>query len=185
MAIAVLESIDKVQIQQKPVHDLESIFYVLLYLCLKFKGPGNLKRLPEDIPKDISMPIDSWFKHQHRFRELGERKRGQLDSFHDRFADRFSPYFQDLRQCMIDLFDVLFPPEELKVLENTHVRLFMDCKATHNAMLQVLDNVYKKLPDIDGGGDGDGCAKATPRKRPYADEDVNLAPRKGKKPVMD
>lgn len=170
MAIAVLESANRVQIQQKPVHDLESIFYVLLYFCLKFKGPGNLQRLPEDIPEDISMPIDSWFKHQIRFRDLGEKKRTQLDSFHIRFADRFSPYFQDLRQCMVDLFNILFPLVAFKQREG-HIRMFKNCRATHDAMLLILRNTYKDLPIIDYENGSGGHADPASKKRLHIDDD--------------
>ena len=146
MSLEVLHTAGDDQIKQKPSHDIESIYYVLLYICLKFKGPNNTRRTSEDI-KLISMPIDQWFDAYPRFRKLGEKKRAQLDDLQTRFIEKFPPYFDIVRQCMLDLWDILFPPS---VAGNGAVsRNIRACTATHNQVLAVLRGLYKNLPDVE------------------------------------
>ncbi|KAF9256068.1 hypothetical protein L218DRAFT_1007858 [Marasmius fiardii PR-910] len=42
-------------------HDLESIFYVLLCLCSRYKGPGENM----DVSKDKPLPYESWFTESY------------------------------------------------------------------------------------------------------------------------
>ena len=49
MSIEVLHNAGNKEIKQRPTHDLESIFYVLLYICTLYKGPDDLKRSAADL----------------------------------------------------------------------------------------------------------------------------------------
>ena len=39
-SILMAESGMHLPVKHRPVHDIESIFYVMLYFCMQFKGPG-------------------------------------------------------------------------------------------------------------------------------------------------
>jgi len=142
MAIEVLDFADGIPARQKPMHDLESLFYVMLYICMKLKGPKNLKRTKEDLV-GITIPIDQWFLMYPRHRELEEKKRAQLEYIETRFFSKFAPYFHELVDCMRSWWDVLFPP----IAPN--FRRLRDGRGTHDGVLKVLRQTYEKLPDYD------------------------------------
>jgi len=145
MAIEVLDTAGKSQIKQTPAHDLESVFYVLLYICLLFKGPGNMTRTKEDLQEYPSMAINTWFDLYPRFRDLADVKRGQLASFERRFLNKFAPYFHNLRTCVVALWDVIFPPVHV-IPGQEPLRDVMSCSATHTKVLEILRDTYNKLP---------------------------------------
>lgn len=101
-SIQILESADPAQICHTPVHDLESIFYILLYFCTKFKCPGNLKRLPKDV-MDIHIPMDSRFEPHTYLRKLAVKKSMCFRDFDTDFVDKFPSYFRNFRDCTIKL----------------------------------------------------------------------------------
>jgi hypothetical protein len=144
MSIEVLYSADSSQIKQKAAHDLESIFYVLLYICSKLNGPdGPMRMLGE--PEKIGLPIDQWFCLYPTFRDLGEKKFAQLMEIQSQFIDKFTHYFHDLRSCMMKLFDTLFPT--VSVGFDSELRHLKTCCGTHDAMIRILQDTYDQLPD--------------------------------------
>ena len=56
MAIEVLTNADHSSIVQKPKHDLESIFYVLLCFCFRYSGPRGIKAVYEE-----ELSLDKWY----------------------------------------------------------------------------------------------------------------------------
>jgi len=147
MSIEVLHHTGDKQIKQKPTHDLESIFYVLLYICTLYKGPDSMKRSLGDMDEMSSVAINDWFVMHKRFRDLADKKRGQLSQFESCFLSRFPPYFHDLRSCMSHLWDVLFPSPTGSA--DDPVRDLLSCMGTHEGMLEVLRATYSQLPDKD------------------------------------
>jgi hypothetical protein len=85
MSIEVLHHAGEKQIKQRPAHDLDSIFYILLYICTLYKGPGGTKRSSDDLEEMSSVAINDWFVMHKRFRDLADKKRGQLFQFETRF----------------------------------------------------------------------------------------------------
>ena len=141
MSVEVLRSAGGRDIKQKPAHDLESMFYILLYICLLFKGPGNTKKTASDWAHLPSMPITEWFGVHQRFRDLADKKAAHLLEIDTRFFDRFPAYFMDLCNCMSQLWNVLFPSQGDELLRNLG-----SCKGTHEEMLKILQLTYKQLP---------------------------------------
>jgi hypothetical protein len=118
-----------------PVHDLESIFYVLLYFCAKYTGPGTTK---------AGGDVEKWFEPQE-LRILALLKADQLDHIR-KFTKSFSPYFEDFASCIEELWEILFP---LDVGARGTWRDMFHSNATHAAMLVVLERKYAELPDVD------------------------------------
>ena len=147
MSIEVLHNAGNKEIKQRPTHDLESIFYVLLYICTLYKGPDDLKRSAADLEEMSSVAINDWFVMQKRFRDLADKKKGQLSQFETRFLRRFPPYFYDLCICLSHLWDVLFPSPTGEA--DDPKRDLSLCVATHEGMLEVLHVIYNELPDKD------------------------------------
>ena len=140
MSIEVLHHAGDKQIKQKPAHNLESVFYVLLYICTLYKGPDDLKRSAADLEEMSSVAINDWFVMQKRFRDLADKKKGQLSQFETCFLRRFPPYFYDLHICLSHLWDVLFPSPTGEA--DDPKRDLSLCVATHEGMLEVLHVIY-------------------------------------------
>jgi hypothetical protein len=168
MAIEVLNHAGNAQIKQKPTHDLESIFYVLLYICTLYKGPDATKRSLQDLDEMSSVPINGWFVMHKRFRDLADKKKGQLSQFETRFLRRFPPYFDDLRTCMSRLWDVLFPSPTGEA--DDPKRDLLSCAGTHEGMSEVLHAIYNQLPYEDAVETDPASSEAKAKKR-TADDD--------------
>jgi hypothetical protein len=140
-----MEILRKEVVLHKATHDLESIFYVLLFFCLKYKGPG-LARQKEDIVALTSYCIGQWFQ-PFSFDLLALKKRDHLEDFHHHFIKKFNPYFADLGDYVSQLWDILFPPEITG--KGRELRDLFNCDATHEAMIEVLQAAYDMLPDVD------------------------------------
>jgi len=133
MAIAMLR---KNKVLQNPAHDLESIYYVLLYFCLKYTRPGVTRPLKA---------IDDWFMRVS-FEWIGLKKKYQLENI-DGLLEQLEPYFADLSGCLRELWDVLFEPEYTP--RGNVWRNLDECVGTHDGMLHILEATFLELPDVD------------------------------------
>ena len=108
----------------KPRHDLESILYIIIYICTFIQGPGLLSfKIPTVFP-----PLLTWFTND-RTREIGYRKLAHLQCYDIAILPNFTPYWQDFAPFVKDLIIACFPvnarlPSELqyeralRILEN-------------------------------------------------------------------
>jgi Fungal protein kinase len=87
-------------------HDLESLFFVLVYLCTNLSGPGTI-RSQEELKVFSSIPLSSWFKISS-LHQIGINKAGALCNFRMNVLNFFAPYFEDLKPCMIQLFNAMY-----------------------------------------------------------------------------
>ena len=53
---------DEELVSHRLKHNLKSFFYILLYICMKYKAPST-KRVQEDLKHFRSFPIDDWFTY--------------------------------------------------------------------------------------------------------------------------
>lgn len=91
-------------IRHQPVHDLESIFYVLIWICSTYSAPGKLRK---NYPSNF--PLLSWTSPTVELSTLTYIKLGQIMTGPCVFTPAFTPYFAELEQCIRRLFGVLFP----------------------------------------------------------------------------
>ena len=109
-------------------HDLESFFYVMIYIFVKFDGPNGEM-------SEAKMPdfLDFWLT-SNNLRQMGDAKKGMLkDStlmFKMNYADHFSPYFRFLSKDM-----------------NRIRQLLGTGKVTHDKFIAILRDMVKNLPE--------------------------------------
>ena len=121
----------------RPKHDLESFFYVLLFICMKYKGPGT-KRTDDDLAHFQSFGIKEWFLWDATFKQLADSKVSQMTRFDRSFITKLDPYFNDLKNCLTSLYNAVFSTRNL-----------WDNTAEHQTMLNILQETYNELPDED------------------------------------
>ncbi|TWU73405.1 hypothetical protein ED733_003499 [Metarhizium rileyi] len=88
--------------QHSFMHDLESFFWVLFWICIHYSGPNERARVVER--------FDKW--NYADVEELAELKTGLVSNerhFLNRIGQSFTPYFEPLAQWVNKLRRVLFP----------------------------------------------------------------------------
>jgi hypothetical protein len=146
MAIEVLTNADHSSIVQKPKHDLESIFYVLLCFCFRYSGPRGIKAVYEE-----ELSLDKWYFANQSYDSLATWKSGTLYEFENRVMRFLPPYFDNLKSCLYQLFDCVFTPHTYTTPEGKTrlLRAFDDNDATHALMSKILEDMVTNLPDDD------------------------------------
>ena len=106
MAIDVLFSSDegKQPIAHEVKHNIESFFNILLCFCFRYQGPKGIKA-----PHPPKSPVDKWFETNQTYRELASYKLGQFLDFEESFLKKLPPYFADLKSCLHQLYNAIFP----------------------------------------------------------------------------
>lgn len=94
------------------VHDLESLFYVLLFMCTHLDGPGHsIGNPPLYGPegKNHPSPMKDWLA-VNSFPILGHVKNSHMVChFEELILSHISHYFEPLRPHLIDLWATLHP----------------------------------------------------------------------------
>jgi hypothetical protein len=130
MAIKVLDATET----HAPEHDLESIFYVLVWICSYYSGPSQ--KQPAFILE--SLAIRDWADKSKTLLQIADIKHGHVadeDYFKKRVVRFFPPYFRPLEECAIQLRGLLFPNTNLKP------------KPTYEGFIAVLHKALLGLPD--------------------------------------
>ncbi len=106
MAIEVLKSAHK--IRHAFYHDLESLVYVLCWICTTQGGPSNTLRCFDYSKSEIR----NWNgEGEDTMRTVGNSKFSVMtdeDEFKDRVASKFDPYFTPIIPCILRLRELLF-----------------------------------------------------------------------------
>ena len=85
--------------QRNFMHDLESIFWVLFWICIHWNGPGKKRRESD---------FEDW--NYLSTEKLASEKAGRVSKrLFDLVADRFTPYCKPLINCVKELHKVVFP----------------------------------------------------------------------------
>jgi hypothetical protein len=135
MAVELL--MDGKKVTHRPSHDLESLFYVLVYICTNLGGPG-IPRSLEELIRFSSLPIAGWFIPETSFEGLATYKLGVAHAFERRIVGRFSPYFADIKPCVMELFHAMYP-------NNPQVKSSL----THDRMIEIFNATLQSLPSSD------------------------------------
>jgi serine/threonine protein kinase len=119
-------------------HDLESFFYVFLWVCIVYKEPN---KECEKMPKEIKYWLEEDFEH------MALSKKGQMDAKgFERITELFSSYFQKyqvLKEVSWELRELLFGTREDALFYSTHGGDRI--KIWYEKFMEVLDNASKKV----------------------------------------
>ncbi|KAF8958371.1 hypothetical protein BDZ97DRAFT_2061763 [Flammula alnicola] len=151
--------------EQKSRHDLESFFYVLLWICWHYAGPNNAERQNFDI---METDIKTWIAAK-TFGQVGRSKAGVMTSSAGAFdlivLRLFAPYFEDLKPCVEKLRKKMFP--EI----NTDIE--------YQDIIDILEETRKVLPDKEDwtpDHDKEGYGLTGSKKRKLESYQPPLAP---------
>ena len=100
MAIEILNSTGC--INHHPRHDLESILYVIIYVCTFTNGPNSLRK------KD-GLPICDWFDYHKQLSQIGNDKVGHMQGARQKILPGFSEYWADFAPFVLELIQTCFP----------------------------------------------------------------------------
>ena len=107
MAIEIL--FEGAKVPQCITHDLESLFYVLIWICTMYKEPWNHERV---FHKEEHLPLFSWYDNTSGRLDINadtkSRHCGTLATFTMRILNHFAPYFDDLKECCLGLWSLFF-----------------------------------------------------------------------------
>jgi hypothetical protein len=166
MAIEALVNYGKPFIQRSN-HDLESILYVILYVCTYTTGPGTMRK-DTDIPKTMTIPLSRWFTKEY-VKEIGRTKAGHMVMAEDTIISKFDEYWADFAPFVSELIETCFP-------SNTSRN-----SLTYASMLAILERAHDVVQDKPVR-DNPGDVRVGRAKRPRL-EAAPAAPRakKGKR----
>jgi hypothetical protein len=91
-------------------HDIESLFYVLLFICTHLGGPNNTIRSPPLYGTSCKHPsvMKNWLCSTNLV-ELGFMKFSHMVFFEDTILPGISPYFEPLKQHLSSLWNTIVP----------------------------------------------------------------------------
>ncbi|KAJ7130173.1 hypothetical protein C8R44DRAFT_978331 [Mycena epipterygia] len=128
MAVEVLVDGDNLPAHQ-PRHDLESLLYVLIWICVHYAGPDNVERQNFDIYESY---MKSWVRGD-TYSDIGLMKDSGMKTFWQRnILSNFAPYFEPLKPCV-----------------SAWRQLYVDSNLTYDAVLGVLRNTLPTLDDAE------------------------------------
>ncbi|KAF8816743.1 hypothetical protein BYT27DRAFT_7247914 [Phlegmacium glaucopus] len=139
-------------------HNLESFLYVLIWICITYKGPGVLK-------KNINSIVMSWNdQNVTQLEYLGITKRAHLQT-KDVIYRGFSPYFQGFRPLIDGLMDILLTTPDYYTGKSA---------VTHQAFITIFENILSTLPPESAVSRPPTGTKPAVKKRIFDDEDGDL-----------
>ena len=142
-----------------PRHDLESILYVIFYICTFTKGPG-IPRVTSEVTEDL--PLRKWFSHEEP-KEIGLHKLAHMSSPELMITNHFTNYWADFTPFAQKLASVCFPG-----------RTCLPNQLTHKIMLEILSEAYDQVDEIsDQGIDG--------RKRQHQGDHDHVSTKRGRR----
>jgi hypothetical protein len=135
MAIEALLADD--DFEHHPHHDLESILYVILYICTFTEGP-NKARLDFNTPDTLAMK--AWFTTD-TLREIGSRKLADMSKPISRIIPGFTWYWKDFAPFALELIGLCGQQPTCSKL--THKEML---SVLHKACMAVKESPTSDMP---------------------------------------
>ena len=123
-------------VDHAPRHDLETILYVIIYICTFTNGP-NLPCTENQLLKNLA--ICSWFKNDG-MSSIGTSKIGHMQCAEQEILPNFTEYWTDFALFILDLIKACFPSRE--TLPN-----FLTYKGMINILSHAQDVVQETSQD--------------------------------------
>ena len=121
-------------------HDLESIFYVLIYMTTVYKGPESIRQ-NKDYDAFSSIPVLEWFEMRHTFRQMARLRLGHLCDFDNAILHKMDDYFQPLFPFFKNLLRAFFP--DCLCSDN------YDNGMTYEDMTKLFNDEYNRLKELE------------------------------------
>lgn len=118
-------------------HDLESLIYVLVWMCVLYQAPNDVR---ED--KTIEQTcLKPWVeaKTMHEIRLLHDQKLGQL--LEDSVQEDFTPYFQPMAPFIFELYDLTKRSRDPR--DNT----ILTCDLVKDVLMRAFETV-QEVPEF-------------------------------------
>jgi hypothetical protein len=131
-------------IEHSEKHDLESFFYVLLYICTMYDGPGIWKL--NGNRQDPNHPFGTWLDTEIHWHGIASYRLAQFadpDTAHGMVFKHVSPYFKPLVPLLSDLCDAIFGAFKF---ENQTMWGAGKARGSHTTVLMALRKAYDELP---------------------------------------
>ncbi|KAJ6511327.1 hypothetical protein C8R47DRAFT_730792 [Mycena vitilis] len=123
--------------EHEPRHDLESLLYVLIWVCVHYAGPCDVARQNFDI---YESPLSDWVSGATH-KAIGKMKRSTMmddDLWEGEVLETFAPYFEPLKACA-----------------SAWKQLYVEKKLTYDAVLDVLRTALDSLHDVESWSEKD------------------------------
>jgi len=154
------------KVQHSEKHDLESLFWVLLYICTMFKGPGQ--RHINGQRADPQHPFGHWLGKMDNLEEVGENVTaygigffrnsalgpGGLKDLLEQFVH---PHFEPLTPMLEALCDEVFLVVKRNQDDETPMRMPTVASGDYDRVLNILKTTLKGLPAHDSPFQDDFC----------------------------
>ena len=140
MAIEALVTVGKA-FKPSACHDLESLLYVILYLCTYTSGPSQKR---QEFPPAMTIPLARWFRKDY-VKEIGRTKVGHMMMAADTIIPKFDDYWSDFVPFVEELIKTCFPTDASAPNQLTHANV-----------LAILERAIAAVQD-----DVDDCAGST------------------------
>ncbi|KAF8808704.1 hypothetical protein BYT27DRAFT_7337683 [Phlegmacium glaucopus] len=88
-------------------HDLESILYVILWICTSMDGPGIERRVVD--PRFMDLPLRMWFDKDANIQNLGYLKLGHIVDAERAILNNFPPFWNSFKPFVRRLLTAFFP----------------------------------------------------------------------------
>jgi hypothetical protein len=108
-----------------PEHDMESLFYVFLWICTHYAGPDNMIRT--DVPLDDKIPLLKWCDPDATFLDIADSKVAKCayaNIFEKYILSYFHDYFEDLKECARQLRTLFFADNQKKATHEDMLKIF-------------------------------------------------------------
>ena len=151
-------------VEHSEKHDLESFFYVLLYICTMCEGPGQPRN--DENRDDANHPFGNWIHDVKTWHAIGAYRSAAFsdsDVMQRKVLTHIHPYFNPLIPMLTNFCDVIFGTYALEG-ESVLIRNPQKARGTHEKVLGILKSAFDTLPDEDVSGipRGPGDPQATP-----------------------
>ena len=175
MAIEALVAVNRPFIH-KPQHDLESILYIIFYICTFICGPGlPLSGYKLDITHPLSPPIRTWFCNNN-IRQIGYLKLAHLECYHVAILPYFTPYWHDFTPFVKDLIVACFPSLGARVANKfCYDQALQILKTAHNFVGEPHADCDSAFTGMDFGPQ---CLTRTPKRT--SEHDLDRDAKKGR-----
>jgi len=120
-------------------HDIESFFYVLLFITIMFMGPHEAISYKDCRTTGIFGKAND-YHNLCLFASVKSMGLGDFDLLH-KSLESMSPYFSDIKPLLVDLCSVVFDTSD----DNIHV---FKPRGTHSTFKQKLRVQYECLPRV-------------------------------------